>query len=253
MKKKLIGFIFAATMLFGMSMTVCAVSDNDVTGNDVTGNDITGNNVTTVSGNSVIAGPTDITMDAAVEKPTLEVTITSGKKVIANPYGLVDATLGLTADETLKGSTIKFENKSNTAIAVGLLGKIQLPEYAEGTATANQVTVASSLSTLKTAKTKQVFVQAEITADGTKKLQTSAGTAAEKALVYSKTGAKMTNAPILAASGDTTADASSEMVLTLTGGTSKSPTSEWTDDDAFEVITTYDLQFGDRTKLSKFK
>ncbi len=248
MRKKLIGFIFAATMLFGASMTVFAAGDTS-------GNDVTGNDVTTVSGNSVIAGPTDITMDATVTKPTLEVTITSGKKVIANPYGLVDATLGLTADETLKGSTIKFENKSNTAIAVGLLGKIQLPEYAEGTATANQVTVASSLSTLKTAKTKQVFVQAAIYSDDTKakKLQTSAGTAAEKALVYSKTGAKMTNAPILAASGDTTADASSEMVLTLTGGTSKSPTSEWTDDDAFEVITTYDLQFGDRTKLSKFK
>lgn len=240
MRKKLIGLMFAATMLFGASMTVFAagdVSDNEVT----------------VSGNGVVAGQKEITMDAEVEKPTLEVTITSGTKVIANPYRLVDDTLGLTAADTLKGSEIKFENKSNTAISVGLTGQIKLATYESTVPTANQVTVASSLSSVNTAKTKQVFVQAEITSDGTKKLQTSANTAAEKPLVYGKTAAKLSNAPVLAADGDSTADASSVMILTLTGATSKSPTSEWTDADAFQVITTYDLQFGDSTKPSKFK
>lgn len=240
MKKKLLGFMFAATMLFGASMTVFAA-------------DVSGNEVTSVSGNDVLKQGS-ITMDSEVAKPHLEVTITAGTQVIANPYGLVDDTLGLNADETLKGSTIKFENKSNTPISVGLTGKITLATYATGVATADKVTIATSASSLATTKNKQVFVQAEITDGSGKKLQATTGSAAEKPLVYSGTGAKMTNAPVLAADGDTTtADASSTMLLTISGGTSKSPTSEWTDADKFTVVTTYDLQFGDKAKLSKFK
>lgn len=242
MKKKLLGFMFAATMLFGASMTVFAA-------------DASGNNVTTVSGNSVIGGD-DITMDADVVKPTLEVTITAGTKVIANPYGLTDAALGVSANDTLKGSTIEFENKSNTAISVGLTGKIVLPTY-EGVSpapTADQkVTVATSAPGMSTATKKQVYVQAEISNGAGKKLQNSTGSAAEKALVYSAAGAKMTNAPVLAAAGDTTEFVSNKMLLTLTGATSKSPTSEWTDADAFTVVTVYDFQFGNTAKLSKFK
>lgn len=239
MKKKMIGFIFAATMLFGASMTVFAAPD------------ASGNDVTSLSGNDAIrSGQVD--MEAEVTKPVLEVTITAGTQVIANPYGLVDVATGLTADETLKGSTIKFENKSNTAISVGLTGQVVLPTYATTVATADKVTVATSATSLNTAKNKQVFVQAAIT-DGTgaKKLQTTAGTAAEKALVYSAAGAKLSNVPVLAAAGAATGDASDTMLLTITGGTSKSPTSQWTDDDKFKVVTKYDIQFG--TKLSTFK
>lgn len=239
MKKKMIGFIFAATMLFGASMTVFAAPD------------ASGNDVTSLSGNDAIrSGQVD--MEAEVTKPVLEVTITAGTQVIANPYGLVDAATGLTADETLKGSTIKFENKSNTAISVGLTGQVVLPTYGADVVTADKVTVATSATSLNTAKTKQVFVQAAIT-DGTgaKKLQTTAGTAAEKALVYSAAGAKLSNVPVLAAAGTATADASDTMLLTITGGTSKSPTSQWTDADKFTVVTKYDIQFG--TKLSAFK
>ena len=236
MKKKMIGFIFAATMLFGSSMTVFAVSDNDLT----------------LSGNDVFKPDQKIEMGSEVTKPALEVTITHGTKVIANPYGLVDASAGLTAEETLKGSTIKFENKSNTAISVGLTGQVVLPTYADGVGTADKVTVATSATSLNTAKTKQVFVQAEITNGSTKKLQTTTGTAAEKALVYNATGAKLSNVPVLAAKGDTSvADTSDTMLLTITGGTSKSPTSQWTDADKFTVVTKYDIQFG--TKLSTFK
>lgn len=239
MKKKMIGFIFAATMLFGASMTAFAATD------------ASGNDVTQVSGNDVI-GDGDVKMDAEVTKPHLEVTITAGTKIIANPYGLAGG--DLTADETLKGSTIKFENKSNTAISVALTGQVVLPKYETSVVTADKVTVATSATSLNTAKTKQVFVQAEITNGGSGKLQTTAGTAAEKALVYSATGAKLSNVPVLAAQGDTSVvETSDTILLTITGGTSKSPTSEWTDADAFSVVTKYDIQFGDRTKLSKFK
>ncbi len=86
------------------------------------------------------------------------------------------------------------------------------------------MTVASSLTSLKTAKTKRVFVQVAITADGSdnKKLYTSTCTTPEKALVYSKTGAKMTNAPVLESTGDTTENVSSQMVLTLMGAPANS-------------------------------
>lgn len=249
MKKKMIGFIFAATMLFGVSITASAET--------VTGNDASGNDVKQVSGNDVLGSDGKIEMGAEVSTAHLEIKITSGTKVIANPYGLVDSTLGLTGTETLKGSTITFENKSNTAIAVGLTGQIVLPDYSKTTpavATADKVTVATSDTSLKTAKTKQVFIQAAITNAGGGKLQTTTTTpTAEKALVYSATGAKLSNTPVLKATGDTTADASDTMVLTITGGTSKSPTSEWTDADKFTVVTKYDIQFGDSAKLSKFK
>lgn len=240
MKKKLVGLMFAATMLFGASMTVFAA---DVSPNDVSANDLT------VSGNEVLAGGS-VTMESEVQTVHLEVTITNGAKVFANPYGLEIGSV----DDTLIGTTIKFENKSNTAISVGLTGQIKLypDESKKPEDKADQVTIATSAPT--TAKSKQVFIQAAITSDdaGTKKLQTSAGKE-EKALVYSAAGAKMTNAPVLAAAGKAGTDQSSDMVLTLTGATSQSPTSAWTDDDVFKVITTYDIQFGDKTKLSTFK
>ena len=247
MKKKLIGLMFVATLLIGSSMTVAAGT--------VSSNDASGNNVTQVSGNDVLGSDGKIEMGAEVSTAHLEIKITSGTQVIANPYGLVDSTLGLTATETLKGSTIKFENMSNTAISVGLTGQIVLPTYGKDVLAADKVTVATSDTSLKTAKTKQVFIQAAITNDSGGKLQTTATTpTAERALVYSATGAKLSNTPVLKATTDnTTADASDKMVLTITGGTSKSPTSEWTDADKFTVITKYDIQFGDSTKLSKFK
>lgn len=240
MKKKMIGFLFAAAMLFGASMTAFAATD------------ASGNDVTEVSGNDVLGG-NSIDMDSEVKVPHLEVTITAGTKVIANPYGLEDAAAGLTAEETLKGSEIKFENKSDTEIAVNLTGKIQLAAYDTSVVAADKVTVATSATSLNTAKTKQVFVQAEITDGNAKKLQTTAGTAAEKALVYSATGAKLSNAPVLAALGKAEDTKSDTIILTITGGTSKSPTSQWTDADAFTVVTTYDIQFGDSAKLSTFK
>lgn len=240
MRKKLIGFMFAATMLFGASMTVFAA---DVSSNEVT-----------VSGNEVISTGNVIEMKGEVKKPTLEVTITNGTKVIANPYGLANAALGLTATETLKGSTIEFENKSDTAIAVGLTAKIALADYATGTAEEDQVTVAKNLSALAKAETKQVYVEAAITnADGSKKLYNAKGTSAVDPLVYTVKGNSMSgdDAPVLAAVGDTTAESSTTMLLTLTGGTSKSPTSQWTEDDEFTVTTVYDIQFG--STLSIFK
>lgn len=239
MKKKLLGLIFAATMLFGASLTVFAAPD------------ASGNDVRSLSGNDVIGQGSALTMESEVVRPVLAVTITAGTKVVANPYGLENAALGLDADTTLKGSTIKFENASNTAISVGLIGKIELAGYDKNVASADKVTVASSESSIKSTKNKQVFVQAAITNGGTGKLLTSAGKE-EKALVYSASGAKMTNAPVLAADGVTADGVSDTMLLTLTGATSKSATSEWTEADEFKVITTYDLQFGDTAKLSKF-
>lgn len=233
MKKKLIGLMFAATMLFGASMTVFAA--------DVSPNDLT------VSGNEVLEGGT-ITMDSEVKKAHLEVKITHGTQVIANPYGLVDDTLGLTANETLKGTTIEFENKSNTAISVGLTAKIELAAYAKEVASGDKVTVATSEPDPSKATKKQVFIQAAITDGSGGKLQSSKN-ADEKALVYSTSGAKM--AVVLKAKDDATAGASKTMLMTLTGATTQSPTSEWTEKDAFKVLTSYDLQFG--TTPSTFK
>ncbi len=244
--------MFAATMLFGMSMTVFAVSDNDVTGNDVTGND-----VETVSGSDVIGGEQKIEMGGTVQTPTLKVTITKGKTVIANPYGLEDSTLGLTTDETLKGSTIEFKNESDTPIAVGLAGQVKLADYdTMGTEKADRVTIADSLSSLNTATTKQVYIQAIVTSDGEEAhvLQTSSDRD-EKPLVYGKSNTELSNTPVLAAGGKAAAGSgnSDTMILVISGGTSKSPTSQWTDADEFTVVTIYDLQFGNSKKLSKFK
>lgn len=234
MKKKLIGLMFAATMLFGVSMTAFAA-------------DASGNDVVDVSGNNVV-GTGDIEMTGEVKKPTLSVTITKGTKVIANPYGLTVNGV----EDTLIGSDIKFENKSDVPLAIGLKGSITLPTYAESVAKDAKVTIASDSATLKDATTKMVFVQAGFE-DGTgNKLKTSRGQ--EVTLVYgpSTRPAALEETPVLAKTGDATAGVSSTMVVKIGGGTSKSATSEWdAEKDKFTVTTTYDIQFA-TTEPSKF-
>lgn len=224
MKKKLIGLMFAATMLFGASMTVFAA-------------DASGNDVVDVSGNNVV-GTGDIEMTGEVKKPTLSVTITKGTKVIANPYGLTVND----SEDTLIGSDITFENKSDVPLAIGLKGSITLPTYAESVAKDAKVTIASDLNTVQSATTKMVFVQAEIDDGAGNKLKTARGK--DVTLVYAAKPAALEENPVLAKAGDTTTGVSSTMRVKIGGGTSKSPTSEWdATADAFTVTTTYDIQF----------
>lgn len=223
MKKKLIGLMFAATMLLGSSMTVFAVSGNDVTEN--------------VSGNDVV-GTGTVEMTGQIEKPTLSVTITKGTEIIANPYGLEINGVS----DTLIGSDITFVNNSNVPLAIGLQGSITLPTYGEDVARDDKVTIASDLATVESATTKQIFVQAGIQDANGNKLMTSRGK--EVSLVYAAKPVKLEETPVLAKDGDTSAKVSSTMVVKISGGTSKSPTSEWDETkDAFTVTTVYDIQF----------
>ena len=237
MKKKLIGLMFAATMLLGASMTAFAA--------DTSGNDVSGNETIDVSGNSVV-GTGDIKMTGEVKKPTLSVTITKGTKVIANPYGL---TVNGSTD-TLIGSDITFVNNSDIPLAIGLKGSVTLPTYADSVDKSKKVTLASDLSSLQSATTKMVFVQAEIDDGSGNKLKTSRGK--DVTLVYAAKPAALEEIPVLAKSGDSTTGVSSTMRVKIGGGTSKSPTSEWdATTDAFTVLTTYDIQFA-TTDPSKF-
>lgn len=264
MKKKLIGVLFAATMLFGASMTVFAAEDPTF---DVTTND------------KVNGTAQEISMDSDVEKATISIKVTHGEKVIANPYGIVNSEANLTATETLKGANISFENSGNTSIAIGIKGKVVLPVYTDSKLAADKkVTSCTSATTIKTATTKQVYVQAEVF-DGdsgkeTCKLQnkatgkvnqdkTTTYTSTDVApLVYTTAGATLPVPIVLQAAQDnTTTVAGTEtgtvpakkVTVKITGATSVSQTSPWNDNDSFDVVTTYDFKFGGLTPLSVFK
>lgn len=242
MKKKLLCAIIAATMMFGSTMAVFAA---DLSGNEWEDE--------TVSGNAAAVGEaTDIKMDAKVKTCQVEVKITRGNRVIANPYGLGVVTVsgGDPVTDSLIGTTIKFENKSNTSIAVGLKGTVT-PSADSGISVAT-----SEPKSNPTAKT--VYIEAEISSDGTSahKLQSTKSTGGdEKNLVYTKSGAKQTNIPVLGVEGEVDASKgeSTEFTLTLMGSTYQAPGAEWKATDTFEVITTYDIQFGAGKELSKFK
>lgn len=236
MKKKLIGLMFAATMLFASSLTVFAA-------------DASGNDVKTISGND-ISQSGEVTMTSELQEPALEVTITSGTKVIANPYGL---TVG-EVNDTLIGQDIKFENKSEVALAISIKGQVILPTYAESVTRDKKVTLASAMSELTYADGKMVFVMAEFVGKtDTAKLRDSQGK--EVTLVYDNRGAELDEArvPVLAAQNVTTDDASDTMSVKIKGGTSKSPTSPWDNEkDKFTVKTVYNIQFA-KKPASAFK
>ena len=162
MKKKLIGLVFASAMLVGASMAAGAAPA--VSGNDVSGNDVSGNNITTtISGNDEVLRPSDgsnqIVFKGEVETVHLTVTITQSGRIIANPYGLTNSTLGLNPNTTLTPAKIKFENKSDAALSVGLTGAIKL--YYDGVeSTEDQIKIATE--NVSGPAGKQLYVQGKI-------------------------------------------------------------------------------------------
>lgn len=237
MKKKMLSLVLATAMLVGASMTVFAAP-------------------TTITDLPMDEGDGDIVMDATVQKATIKVTVEQAGTIIANPYGLSVASVDVDGENSLEGATIKFTNESNAAIEVGLKGSITLADYSN-VDKADQVTIASDAKSIATATTKQVYVQAEIVdsidaatnkaADDAVYLADAKGVAV-KPLVYAAKAAEIATAPVLAKKDyDTDADgavktAVEEMAVVISGATSTSATSMWTDDDAFTVTTTYDLK-----------
>lgn len=258
MKKKLIGLVFASVMLFGVSATVWAAPA--VSGNDVSGNDVSGNNITTtISGNDEVLRPSDgsnqIVFKGEVETVHLTVTITQSGRIIANPYGLTNSSLGLNPNTTLTPARIKFENKSDAALSVGLTGAIKL--YYDGVETTeDQIKIATE--NVSGASGKQLYVQGKIS-DGNHKYLASAQGGVEGPIVYSEKGTAAESAPVLAAEGTggtvsengrgTTSDT---IVLELSGSTSYSKISEWKKENKFDVITIYDIKLSEADKASGF-
>lgn len=263
MKKKMISISFAMAMLLSASMAVWAapaVSGNDVSGNDISGNDISGNNVTTtISGNDEILRPTDgsnqIVFKGEVETVHLTLTITQSGRIIANPYGLTNSSLGLNANTTLTPARIKFENKSDAALSVGLTGAIKL--YYDGVETTeDQIKIAAENVAGPTGK--QLYVQGKIS-DGNRRYLTTAQGGIESPIIYSEKGTTAESAPVLAAKGmggktsangqGTTTDT---IVLELSGSTSYSKVSEWKKENKFDVITIYDIRLSEADMASGF-
>lgn len=262
MKKKMIGSVFMMALLLGASMAVCAapaVSGNDISGNDpwvtVSGNDIT----TTISGNDQILRPTDgdnkIIFNGEVETVHLMLTITQSGKIIANPYGLVNSKLGLDSDTTLTRAAVKFENKSDAAISVGLTGAIKL--YYDGIANMEDM-VKIATENVSGATGKQLYVQGRIS-DGNRRYLASAKNGIEPPIIYSEDGTMLENTPVLAAKGTggmTASDGSGittdTIVLEISGSTSYSTISEWKKQNKFDVITIYDIELSEEEKASGF-
>ena len=228
MKKKLIGLVFASAMLVGAFMAAGAAPA--VSGNDVSGNDVSGNNITTtISGNDEVLRPSDgsnqIVFKGEVETVHLTVTITQSGRIIANPYGLTNSTLGLNPNTTLTPAKIKFENKSDAALSVGLTGAIKL--YYDGVeSTEDQIKIATE--NVSGPAGKQLYVQGKIS-DGNRKYLAGAQGGIESPIIYSEQGTAAESAPVLAAEGTggktpasgqgTTSDT---IVLELSGSTSYS-------------------------------
>ncbi len=258
MKKKLIGLVFASAMLVGASMAAGAAPA--VSGNDVSGNDVSGNNITTtISGNDEVLRPSDgsnqIVFKGEVETVHLTVTITQSGRIIANPYGLTNSTLGLNPNTTLTPAKIKFENKSDAALSVGLTGAIKL--YYDGVeSTEDQIKIATE--NVSGPAGKQLYVQGKIS-DGNRKYLAGAQGGIESPIIYSEQGTAAESAPVLAAEGTggkapasgqgTTSDT---IVLELSGSTSYSKISEWKKENKFDVITIYDIKLSEADKASGF-
>lgn len=258
MKKKLIGLVFASAMLVGASMAAGAAPA--VSGNDVSGNDVSGNNITTtISGNDEVLRPSDgsnqIVFKGEVETVHLTVTITQSGRIIANPYGLTNSTLGLNPNTTLTPAKIRFENKSDAALSVGLAGAIKL--YYDGVeSTEDQIKIATE--NVSGPAGKQLYVQGKIS-DGNRKYLAGAQGGIESPIIYSEQGTAAESAPVLAAEGTggktpasgqgTTSDT---IVLELSGSTSYSKISEWKKENKFDVITIYDIKLSEADKASGF-
>lgn len=258
MKKKLIGLVFASAMLVGASMAAGAAPA--VSGNDVSGNDVSGNNITTtISGNDEVLRPSDgsnqIVFKGEVETVHLMVTITQSGRIIANPYGLTNSTLGLNPNTTLTPAKIRFENKSDAALSVGLTGAIKL--YYDGVeSTEDQIKIATE--NVSGPAGKQLYVQGKIS-DGNRKYLAGAQGGIESPIIYSEQGTAAESAPVLAAEGTggktpasgqgTTSDT---IVLELSGSTSYSKISEWKKENKFDVITIYDIKLSEADKASGF-
>ena len=258
MKKKLIGLVFASAMLVGASMAAGAAPA--VSGKDVSGNDVSGNNITTtISGNDEVLRPSDgsnqIVFKGEVETVHLTVTITQSGRIIANPYGLTNSTLGLNPDTTLTPAKIKFENKSDAALSVGLTGAIKL--YYDGVeSTEDQIKIATE--NVSGPAGKQLYVQGKIS-DGNRNYLAGAQGGIESPIIYSEQGTAAESAPVLAAEGTggktpasgqgTTSDT---IVLELSGSTSYSKISEWKKENKFDVITIYDIKLSEADKASGF-
>ena len=258
MKKKLIGLVFASAMLVGASMAAGAAPA--VSGNDVSGNDVSGNNITTtISGNDEVLRPSDgsnqIVFKGEVETVHLTVTITQSGRIIANPYGLTNSTLGLNPNTTLTPAKIRFENKSDAALSVGLTGAIKL--YYDGVeSTEDQIKIATE--NVSGPAGKQLYVQGKIS-DGNRKYLAGAQGGIESPIIYSEQGTAAESAPVLAAEGTggktpasgqgTTSDT---IALELSGSTSYSKISEWKKENKFDVITIYDIKLSEADKASGF-
>lgn len=262
MKKKLIGAVLTAVMLLGTSIVVCAaptVSGNDISGNDpwdsVSGNDIT----TTISGNDEIlrpgCGSNEIIFNGEVETVHLELTITQSGRIIANPYGLTNSTLGLNADTTLTPAVIKFENKSDAAVSVGLTGAVKL--YYDGVDNMEDMVKIAS-ENVSGAMGKQLYVQGRIS-DGNRRYLATAKDGIVPPIVYSEEGAAVKSAPVLTAEGmggtpaqDGSGITTDTIVLQISGSTSYSTVSEWKKQNKFDVITIYDIALSEKEKASGF-
>lgn len=263
MMKKIIGPVVTAVLLFSVSMAVWAapaVSGNDVSGNDISGNDISGNSIsTTISGNDEVLRPSDgsnkIVFNGKVETVHLTVTITQSGQIIANPYGLTNSALGLKPNTTLTPARIKFENKSDAALSVGLTGAIKL--YYDGVETTeDQIKIATEHVAGPTGK--QLYVQGKIS-DGNRRYLASTQGGTESPIVYSEKGTAAESTPVLAAEGtggETSADGhgttTDTIVLELSGSTSYSKVSEWKKENRFDVITIYDIKLSEADKASGF-
>ncbi len=240
MKKKVLSLMLAGVLLIGGSMTVFAAEGLET---DTSGNDIWS------------ALPTEeqsIDIDATIQEATINITITKDNRIIANPYKLSVAG-DPDGEKTLEGATIIFTNGSDAAVSIGLKGQITLSSGNDSKPSDSKVTIASDKKSVETAERKQVYVQAEIVnADGVSGNDilpgalyfANAKSKVVEPLVYSKSGAALTEAPVLAKAGyaGDVENAQESMAVVISGATSASTSSVWDDTDAFTVSTIYDLK-----------
>jgi hypothetical protein len=240
MNKKLLAILLTAAMTIGSAVGVFAAEP-----------------VTSVSFSGINKKePTTgaIEHEGRVEEPNISITISAlSGNVVANPYGLAIEGVEKLNDgtyPTLVGDTITISNNSNMKVSLGIKGAL--------TGVGGDLTVLTSAPKDTLAKAKQLYVQAKVfDADTDAPLYTYTeknGVITPKSevapLVYKKIAnpekdkpGEIALRPVLAA-GDGTkpADAKGVVKVVISGATTFTTETEWTEADTFHVVTTFDIQ-----------